>query len=110
MTKSRSDVSLSAKCGKAQSLGADSMVPSPGLPKLFPPLHPIPNTAWDLERRKAGSAEAKWHLAALSSVLATPEKIVGASQLAVTPSIRREKQRNQWYVHTQGGMSQELLT
>ena len=95
---------------KPSPWGQTSMVPSPGLPKLFPPLNLIPNTAWDLERRKAGSAEAKWHLAALSSVLASPEKIVGVSQLAVTPSIKREKQRNQWYVHTQGSMSQELLT
>lgn len=86
------------------------MVPSPRLPELFPPLHPIPSTACDSERRKAGSTEAKRHLAALSSVLASPEKTAGASQLAVTPSIKREKQRNQWYVHTQGGLSQEVLT
>lgn len=95
---------------KSSPWGQASMEPSPRLPELFPPLHPIPSTACDLERSKAGNAEAKWHLAALSSVLASPEKIVGASQLAVTPSIKRGKQRNQWYAHTQGGMRQELLT
>ena len=91
-------------------LGQTTLVPSPRLPELSPPLHPIPSAARDSERRKAGGAQEKRHLAALVSVLASPEKTMGASQLAVTPSIKREKQRNQWYVHTQGGMSQEVLT